>query len=149
MESDYQEIDECLEMVNMIDKQLKSQDSSLHPETNDSYLSPVAESDDYIEPVTQEGYIEPQNLQPRLHSPRIPVGRKHSRDKGPHSYIEVIEVGDVSPHENRKLENKKLENPDGVHRRSSSYDDVIWESSTVSGEINEEKDNSYLDAVFQ
>jgi hypothetical protein len=143
MESDYQEIDECLEMVNMIDKQVKSQDSSLHPETNDSYLSPVAGSDDFVEPETQQGYIEPQNLLPRLHSPRIPVGRKHSTDKGPHSYIKVIEVDDVSSHVNRKLEN-----PDGIHRPSSSYDDVMWESPTASGKMDEEKDN-YIDAVFQ
>jgi hypothetical protein len=61
-------------MVNIInvDKPMEPEDSSLPLETNDFYLAPVAGSDMSVELVTQEAYIEPQNLQQRLASPRFP-----------------------------------------------------------------------------
>ncbi|XP_056015038.1 uncharacterized protein LOC125676219 isoform X1 [Ostrea edulis] len=146
MESDYQEIDQCLEMANMTPGGRKppgTEESSSSSEPNDSYLSPIAGSDTYVEPVTQEAYIEPQNLQPYLDSHKIPKGRENSSNERFHSYIEVVELGEMNP-----TETISHTNPDNVPRLSSSYDDVMWECPAVCHEMDDEKDNSYLDAVF-
>ncbi|XP_056015029.1 uncharacterized protein LOC125677513 isoform X2 [Ostrea edulis] len=146
MESDYQEIDQCLEMANMTPGGRKppgTEESSLSSEPNDSYLSPIAGSDTYVEPVIQEAYIETQNLQPYLDSHKIPKGRENSSNERFHSYIEVVELGEMNP-----TETISHTNPDNARRLSSSYDDVVWECPAVCHEIDDEKDNSYLDAVF-
>ncbi|XP_056015059.1 uncharacterized protein LOC130046597 [Ostrea edulis] len=146
MESDYQEIDQCLEMANMTPGGRKppgTEESSLSSEPNDSYLSPIAGSDTYVEPVTQEAYIEPQNLQPYLDSHKIPMGRANSGNERFHSYIEVVELGEMNP-----TETISHTNPDNAPRLSSSYDDVMWECPAVCHEMDDGKDNCYLDAVF-
>jgi hypothetical protein len=132
-------------MVNMTsgNKHLDTEDSSLPQETHDSYLSPVPGSGAYVEPLTPEMYIEPHNPQRFSNFLRRSIRGKQSDDKQPHSYVEVIELGEMDT-----KGNIRHVNPDNVHRLSSSYDDVMWKDSTAGCEIDSEKDENYLDAVF-
>lgn len=149
IDSDYQEIDHCVEKVNtskgakILDE---FNDSTNSPPPNDSYLFPItgtqldeaATCDAYVEPVRQDSYIKPENLEPYLDPIKIQTARKQSRKDHRHSYIEVVELGAT----------KSTENHDNIHQSSSSYDDVMWERPTVSHESHEEQHNTYLDAVF-
>lgn len=149
VESDYQEIDECVENINAFkgEKLLYDPEDSMFPlEPNDSYLFPITgtELDDtatcetYVEPVKQESYIKSQNLEPYLDPIQIQTRRKQSRKDHRHSYIEVVELGATKSNENHK----------NIHQSSSSYDDAMYECPTVSHGVNEGINSTYLDAVF-
>jgi hypothetical protein len=148
VESDYQDIDQCVENITTFNgekQEQHSEDFIFSHEPSTPYLIPItgehldgAEKNDmYIEP---EAYIEPQNLQCYLDPIEIHVGqgRENGSKDNRHSYIEVIELGEINSDYNH----------DNIQRSSSSYDDVTWECSSASHEVETGNDNTYLDAVF-
>jgi hypothetical protein len=126
VESDYQDIDQCVEQPNT---------PYLIPITGE-HLDGEEKNDTYIKP---EAYIEPQNLEYYLDPIEIHVGqgRENGSKDNRHSYIEVIELDEINSDYNHE----------NIQRSSSSYDDVTWECSSASHEVETGNNNTYLDAV--
>ncbi|XP_062566253.1 uncharacterized protein LOC134228605, partial [Saccostrea cucullata] len=116
VQSEYQEIEECLEMVDNPAVLKSGSQSKLEMAVESSCL------ENYIDPV-----ITTENI---------------SRQR--HSYIEILDTDAYTGDENLNDECNEISS-----KSSSSYDDVIVECSTVTSDIVQRDDNTYLDVLFE
>ncbi|XP_062610255.1 uncharacterized protein LOC134272036 [Saccostrea cucullata] len=120
VESEYQEIDVCLEMVDVPSSHTTDSHSIQEEPGKANHL------EDYIDPLIST------------------LNRKDTIGRQRHSYIEILDSEEVLVDDDRNDECNENNS-----KSSSSYDDVIVECSTVAPEIVQGNDNTYLDVLFE
>ncbi|XP_062598203.1 uncharacterized protein LOC134259617 [Saccostrea cucullata] len=118
-ESEYQEIDKCLEMLEVSSRPKEGSISKEELSGESSYL------ENYLEPVISKDDIENSNERQR------------------HSYIEILDSDKIRVDEN--LIDGRYEK---ISDSSSSYDDVMTEYSIVAAEVANGNNDTYLDVQF-
>ncbi|XP_062584041.1 uncharacterized protein LOC134245810, partial [Saccostrea cucullata] len=144
VESEYQEIDPCLEMIDVSPEEDFQGPKSVLPNTlplpMNTSKRDIQKTEEYIEPMTNvestlETYLEPISSE---------SGRMSIKDPQRHSYIEILDSDEIILEERKDDRQNK-----NTSKSSSSYDDVVVECITPSLDMDEGNHATYLDVVFK
>ncbi|XP_062568837.1 uncharacterized protein LOC134230985 [Saccostrea cucullata] len=144
VESEYEDIDRCLEMIDVSPGEdfqgpksvlLNTLPLPLKTNKRDRH-----KTEQYIEPMTNvesilETYLEPISSE---------TGRVSIKDPQRHSYIEILDSDEIILEERK--DDRLNEN---TSKSSSSYDDVVVECITPSLDRDKGNHATYLDVVFK